>query len=91
MKYFNNVVIQGLGFVGAAMAVAVASRLDQGNNPIFNVIGIDLEKGKGQKRIDAINDGIFPFKTKDSKLNDELSKAVLRGNLKATSQKETYC
>ena len=34
--------------------------------------------------------GKFPFKTKDTKLNDELSKAVLRGNLKATSQKKTY-
>jgi UDP-N-acetyl-D-mannosaminuronate dehydrogenase len=90
MKYFNNIVIQGLGFVGAAMAVAVASRLNEKNSPIFNVTGIDLERGQGQKRIDAINAGIFPFKTKDTKLNDELSKAVLRGNLKATSQKKTY-
>jgi len=90
MKYFNNIVIQGLGFVGAAMAVAIASRLNEKNNPIFNVTGIDLEKGEGQKRIDAINAGKFPFKTKDTKLNDELSKAVLRGNLKATSRKKTY-
>ena len=72
MKYFNNIVIQGLGFVGAAMAVAVASRLNEKNEPIFNVTGIDLHKGKGQKRIDAINAGIFPFKTKDTKLNATL-------------------
>ncbi len=90
MKRFNNIVIQGLGFVGAAMAVAVASRLNGKSNPIFNVTGIDLERGEGQKRIDAINAGIFPFKTKDTKLNNELSKAVLRGNLKATSKKEAY-
>ena len=38
----KNVVVQGLGFVGSAMAVAVASRLDKKNEPIFNVTGIDI-------------------------------------------------
>ena len=96
MKYFNNIVIQGLGFVGAAMAVAVASRLNEKNNPIFNVTGIDLEKGKGQKRIDAINDGIFPFKTKDTKLNDELIHAIFKNKIHQvvfsidSEDKETY-
>ena len=90
MKYCKNIVIQGLGFVGAAMAVAVASRLDEKDNPMFYVTGIDLKTGEGQKRIDAINTGNFPFKTMDTKLSEELSKAVLRGNLKASSQKESF-
>ena len=30
---YQKVCIQGLGFVGAAMSVAVASRLDKNNHP----------------------------------------------------------
>jgi len=86
----KNVVIQGLGFVGSAMAVAVASRLDSKNKPFFNVVGVDLPTEEGQKRINSINSGKFPFKTTDSKLSSELKKAVDRHNLKAISTKEAY-
>ena len=84
----KNIVIQGLGFVGSAMAVAVASKLNNENEPFFHVTGIDLPSRIGQERIDCINSGKFPFKINDSKLSGELKKAVVRGNLKATS--ETY-
>ena len=36
------VCIQGLGFVGTAMMVAVASRFVKNKN-LFNVIGLDLD------------------------------------------------
>jgi len=85
-----NVVIQGLGFVGSAMAVAVASILDKKNEPLFNVTGIDIPTGVGRERIDYINSGEFPFKTGDNKLSHELQKAVERCNLKATDNLGEY-
>ena len=72
------------------MAVAVSSKLNNEGEPLFNVTGIDLPTGVGQERIDCINSGKFPFKTNDSKLLDELKKAVGRCNLKATGDKDAY-
>ena len=86
----KNIVIQGLGFVGAAMAVAVASILDEKNKPLFHVTGIDLPSEAGQERIDCIASGKFPFKTNDIKLGKELKKAVERGNLNASDDKNRY-
>ena len=82
--------IQGLGFVGSAMAVAASSRLDSSGNPIFNVIGIDLPSGDGQKRIDKINSSNFPFEINDRKMDVELKNAVERGNLRASSKTSHY-
>jgi len=79
-----------LGFVGAAMAVAVASKLNEKNKPIFHVTGIDLPNKLGLDRINAIISGKFPFKINDSKISHELKNAVERGNLKATSSKNIY-
>ena len=86
----KNIVIQGLGFVGSAMAVAAASRLDEKNEPLFNVTGIDLPTGLGKERIDCINSRKFPFTTNDKILSSELKKSVDYGNLKATSNKDAY-
>ena len=85
-----KVVIQGLGFVGSAMATAVASRLVQEGQHLYNVVGIDLNNKTGMKRIDSINHGKFPFKTYDRKLTGELNKAIERGNLTATSDINAY-
>ncbi len=86
----KNIIIQGLGFVGSAMAVVVASRVDSQGNPLFNTVGIDLSTKEGQERINAINSGQFPFNTSDQKISNELKEAVKRGNLIATSSKDTY-
>jgi nucleotide sugar dehydrogenase len=86
----KNIVVQGLGFVGSAMAVTVASRLNKSNEALFQVKGIDLPNKFGKKRIDCINSGKFPFKTTDIKLSNELIKALKRGNLKATCNKDVY-
>lgn len=84
------VCIQGLGFVGTAMAVAVASALDTHHEPYFNVAGIDLDTPQGQKKINAINDGVLPFACTDHKLIAALKKAHERGNLMATANPEIY-
>ena len=85
-----NVVVQGLGFVGCAMSVAIASRTDVEGQPLFNVVGVDLPTKLGQKKIHHLNDGIFPFKNNDNKLSIELEKAIERGNLTATQDKNVY-
>ena len=72
------------------MAVAVASKLNEKNKPIFHVTGIDLPNKLGMARINTINSGEFPFKTNDRKISHELKKAVERGNLEATSNKDIY-
>jgi len=86
----KNIVVQGLGFVGSAMSIAVASRMDHNRDFMYNVTGIDLSTEEGKERIDSINSGVFPFKTNDSKLSEELYKAVNRGNLIATNDESAY-
>jgi len=79
------VCIQGLGFVGAAMAVACArAGTRSGGEPAFDVVGLDLATPLGEFRINAINEGDFPFQTTDSHLMSELAAAHSKGNLKAT-------
>ena len=85
-----NVVVQGLGFVGCAMAIAIASRTGNNGQPLFHVTGIDLPTTLGRKRIGILNSGKLPFKTNDKKLFSELKKAVERGNLTATEDKKAY-
>ncbi|HEY2932235.1 MAG TPA: nucleotide sugar dehydrogenase, partial [Acidobacteriota bacterium] len=62
------VCIQGLGFVGAAMAAAVARARDSHGNPLYNVMGIDLGTPEGLERIEGINQGRFPMPSVDSML-----------------------
>ena len=42
----KKVCIQGLGYVGAAMATAVVSARDSKGQPIYDVIGVDLSNEK---------------------------------------------
>jgi UDP-N-acetyl-D-glucosamine dehydrogenase len=79
------VCILGLGFVGSAMAVAIANASDSNSNPKYNVIGIDLPNEKGKKIVNSFNAGIFPFETTDQKLKDCLKKSIERKNLCATT------
>jgi UDP-N-acetyl-D-glucosamine dehydrogenase len=82
------VCVQGLGFVGAAMAIAVAKACDHKNNRYFNVIGVDLATKEGFEKTGAINNGILPFKCEDTKLLKALQEAHLSGNLIASADPE---
>lgn len=84
------VCVQGLGFVGAAMAVAVASAKDTHDQPWFDVVGVDLPTPIGRERAKALNDGRFPFPTVDQRLVAELKAAKQRGNLRATDCPDIY-
>lgn len=86
----TNVCIQGLGFVGAAMAVAVANAKSSDGIPIFNVIGVDQDTEEGRQRVSMFTQGMFPFKTIDQNLIDTFNDCHSRGNLHATTDPEVY-
>ena len=68
----KKVCIQGLGFVGAATAVAVSSQ----SNKKYSVIGIDKNDKNGLEKIKKINNGIFPFETSEVKSKGKLTKTI---------------
>lgn len=80
-----TVCIQGLGFVGAATAAAVADASDVDGNPRFKVVGLDLATPEGLAKITAINAARIPIVTTDAKLKAALTRAHARGNLLATA------
>jgi nucleotide sugar dehydrogenase len=84
------VCVQGLGFVGAAMAVAVADAIGSDGSPRFEVIGVDLPTPEGLRRIEALGRGEFPFETLDASLRAATAAAHRRGNLSATSDPSAY-
>lgn len=84
------VCIQGLGFVGAAMAVAVAAATDVNGSPCYKVIGVDLPNDVGKKRINALVEGKFPFETTDGDLKATLEKIRTYDNLAATTDTSVY-
>ncbi|MGF6995081.1 nucleotide sugar dehydrogenase [Paraburkholderia sp. GAS32] len=80
------VCIQGLGFVGAAMAVACArAGTRNGGAPVFDVVGLDLATETGEHRVSKINTGEFPFGTTDTNLIAQTRHAHEAGNLKAST------
>ena len=46
------VCVQGLGFVGSAMAAVVASARD-GDGPAYDVIGVDVPGAAGEAKVEA--------------------------------------
>ncbi len=84
------VCVQGLGFVGAAMAAAVARSRDEGGRARFNVLGVDQETPKGRGAVDSLNAGRFPFAASDRALNEAIAAAHEAGNLVATSAPEAF-
>ncbi|MDE6906516.1 MAG: nucleotide sugar dehydrogenase [Lachnospiraceae bacterium] len=78
------VCIQGMGFVGAAMAVAVASAKDKEGQPIYNVMGIELPNEKGKAIVKKICNGKFPFENVDKDLQKAHRECIDNKNLSAT-------
>jgi UDP-N-acetyl-D-glucosamine dehydrogenase len=83
------VCVQGLGFVGSAMAAAVAAARD-GGAPAFHVIGIDLPGLEGEEKVAALNAGNVPVATSDSKLVSAVRRGHQEGNLVATTDERAF-
>lgn len=84
------VCIQGLGFVGSAMATAVACSKNKKGEPIYNVIGIEQPNERGHQIVKAINKGSLPIVTNDKKLLEAFSDAHKTGNFIATTDPVSY-
>jgi UDP-N-acetyl-D-glucosamine dehydrogenase len=86
----RKVCIQGLGYVGAAMAAAVAEAREASGEPVYDVVGVDLPTSSGCARIDAINAGSFPFEAGDAVLSEAIRRGRATGNLRATADPSEY-
>lgn len=80
-----TVCVQGLGFVGAANAIAIASARDRAGRPLYRVIGVDLPDATGEARTAALNEGRFPFQSTDNDLGRAAAAAHEAGNLLAVT------
>ncbi|MCS4122751.1 nucleotide sugar dehydrogenase [Salinibacter ruber] len=80
------VVVQGLGFVGAVMAMVVA------NAPYeeYAVIGVDLPTDEGRRKVEALNSGTFPIESADPTVDDLHEQALEQGNFLATYSERAY-
>jgi len=87
----KKVCIQGLGFVGFAMGVAVANAKDKFSSlPLYDVVGVDLPNKAGLKKINDINSGKFPISCNDEMLKKAYKEVISSGNFKASVNSEEY-
>jgi len=84
------VCVQGLGFVGVAMAIAVADARNTRGEPRFNVVGVELPNPDGKGKVEAINAGRMPMANSDVRLHEALERARREGNLVATTDASAY-
>lgn len=85
----QTVVIQGLGFVGLAVAGVVSTTLGTDDLPKYNVIGIDLPSET--TKINDINSGKCPIKSPDKDLERSIAKGVKEyKNLYATFDEKAF-
>jgi len=78
------VVVQGLGFVGAVMSLVVSNS----SKKDYAVIGVDRKESI--EIIDNINNGIFPIKSSDPKIEEYYQNSIKKGNFLATYDASAY-
>jgi UDP-N-acetyl-D-glucosamine dehydrogenase len=85
------VVVQGLGFVGSAVAAVIADASDANGQPRWFVIGVDLPGPSGWWKIARINEGKAPIQAPDPEFDRLVHRGVLdRRNLCATAAEAAY-
>ena len=78
------VVIQGLGFVGTAVAAVISSTKDADDNPLYVVIGVDRPDAAGFLKVDSIEKGLSPVISNDLELPRIIAESKREGRLFAT-------
>ncbi len=78
------VVIQGLGFVGAVMSMVVSNS----SKKHYSVIGVDRVENKNI--INKLNNGVFPIKSSDPKIEKYYNNSIKKGNFLATYDSKAY-
>lgn len=86
----KTVVVQGLGYVGAAVVAALASAKDNKQNLIYNVIGVDLPDENNYWKIDRVNNAKPPVVSSDTNLEIIYQNALENENLMATYSEYAY-
>ena len=85
------VVVQGLGFVGSAVAAVIAGATNIEGEPLYFVIGVDLPTSSGFWKVARLNSGIVPMGSPDPELSRLTHRTVHEtGNLLATSSEKAY-
>lgn len=86
----KTVVIQGLGFVGTAMAAAVANAKNTSGELLYNVIGVDLPDEANYWKIARVLQGLASVVSTDTSLDAAYTTAHANGNLTATFSPFAY-
>jgi nucleotide sugar dehydrogenase len=85
------VAVQGLGFVGSAVAGAIAGTKDSSGESLFFVIGVDLPTPESYWKVAKLNEGLVPFDSPDPELASYIYDAVHKTrNLYATVLDRAY-
>ena len=84
------VCVQGLGFVGLAMALATANARQADGSPAFRVVGVELDNEAGRQRVEAINAGQLPIRSSDPRMEEAMRTAAEAENLRATTDSQAY-
>ncbi|MBO6576989.1 MAG: nucleotide sugar dehydrogenase [Rhodothermales bacterium] len=86
----TTICVQGLGFVGIAMATAAAEAVGPDGRPLYRVVGVEKQGPRGERIAGDIRAGILPIATTDARLHQAFHEAVARGNLTATTNPAVY-
>lgn len=87
----KTVVVQGLGFVGTAVAAVIAGSRNETGEPQYFVIGVDLPSEDGYRKVAALRRGEIQAGSPDPELSRLIRQAVLdEKNLYATVSDEVY-
>ena len=90
-KGHKVVVVQGLGFVGSAVAAVIASATGDNGEPAWFVIGVDLPSAAGWWKIALLNEGRVPVTSPDPDFERLVHSGVhSTRNLCATASEEAY-
>jgi nucleotide sugar dehydrogenase len=84
------VVVQGLGFVGVAVAAAISAARTPDGAPRYLVIGVDLPGAATWWKIQKLAAGECPIASPDPQLDGLIRDGVQRGNLRAIAGDEVY-
>ncbi len=84
------VVVQGLGFVGAAMAAALIQTKDSNDELMYNVIGVDLLHPDHYWKIARANAGVAPISSADASIDEIYSRTKAQGNFTASYSEYAY-
>lgn len=82
--------VQGIGFVGSAMAIAVASACAPDGTRRYNVIAVDRDTPVGRARAAELASGCLAFPNSDDSLTKAHRAALEWGNLAATTDPSVF-